>query len=163
MARQQLVASAGEVNDPQTKNLDDGVRNGDPQASSKASVMGSSIECIKAKKIANKSCGQVNAAQQDQSRKTYLMCQVWHTRHSCRSCDWCGCAPADLSMATTSCSRLSIDSPANVSYVSCFPVSGFCDLSCCAPPHLRQFSAFGSPVKSTSATITWKSVKGAPT
>ena len=50
--------------------------------------------------------------QQNQSRETYLMCQVWHTRHrrSCRSCDWCGCALVDPSMATTSRSRLSVDS-----------------------------------------------------
>ena len=55
----------GEVNGedlPQTKDVDNGVRQGDPHASSKASLTRSSAECAEVKKIVSESCGQVNVA-----------------------------------------------------------------------------------------------------
>ena len=47
---------------PQTKDVDDGVRHGDPHASSKAPLTSSSAECAEVKKIVGESCGQVNVA-----------------------------------------------------------------------------------------------------
>ena len=47
---------------PKMKDLNDGVRHGDPHASSKASVMGSSAKHVEAKKITSESCEQVNVA-----------------------------------------------------------------------------------------------------
>ena len=55
----------GEVNGedlPQTKDVDNGVRQGDPHASSKASLTRSSAECAEVKKIVSESCGKVNVA-----------------------------------------------------------------------------------------------------
>ena len=52
--RESLESSLGEVNEedlPQTKDVDDGVRHGDPHASSKASVTSSSAECTEATTI----------------------------------------------------------------------------------------------------------------
>ena len=42
------------------KDLNGGVRRGDPHASSEASITGSSAECTEVKKIASESCRQVN-------------------------------------------------------------------------------------------------------
>ena len=47
---------------PKTKDLNNGVRHGDPHVSSKASVTGSSAEYVEAKKITSESCEQVNVA-----------------------------------------------------------------------------------------------------
>ena len=44
------------------KDLNDEVRHGDPRASFKASVTGSSAEHVEAKKITSESCEQVNVA-----------------------------------------------------------------------------------------------------
>ena len=61
-------SSLGEANEedlPLDENLNDRVRHGDPHASSKVSVMGSSAEHIGAKKINSESCEQVNVNSPD--------------------------------------------------------------------------------------------------
>ena len=47
---------------PQMKDVDDGVRQGDPHASSNALLTSSSAKCAEVKKIVSENCGQVNVA-----------------------------------------------------------------------------------------------------
>ena len=106
------------------KGLDDGVRHEDPHASSKASVTDSSAECIKAKKIASESCGQVNAAPAESVKETSP--EVSSVAHETQEelqkprLVWiCAGRPFDDHDLTFETLR---DSPANVLYVSYFPV-----------------------------------------
>ena len=58
---------------------------------------------------------------------------------------WCGSAPADLSMATISCSNSPlILQPTSHTFHASPCLLGFCGLLYCTPPHSRQFLTFCS-------------------